>query len=154
MKPAITVDRVLDAVRNHLAARHVVTLATSHRDEPWAASAFYVVHDLDLYVCQGRRARTLAHMLTNPRTAFAVDDRQAEAWLQGLGTASVVRADEERRAREELRTVAPEFTHHFTNPDYPVLIIRVDELTFADRSGDIYPRQHLLLRDGVWGVAE
>jgi uncharacterized protein YhbP (UPF0306 family) len=151
--PAVTVNQVLEAVRKHLTTRHVVTLATSHRDEPWAASAFYIAHDLDLYVCQGRRARTLAHMLANPRTAFAVDDRQADAWLQGLGTANVVRADEERRAREELRAVAPEFTHHFTNPDYPVLIIRVDELTFADRSGGIYPRQHLTLRDGVWEVA-
>lgn len=146
----LSVTRVLEAVRGHLAARHVVTLATSHRDEPWAATAFYVPRGVDLVVCQGKRARTLAHMLANPRTAFAVDDRKAEAWLQGLGTASLVAAGEDGWAREQLQRVAPEFTRHFTNAEYPVLIIRVDELTFADRPNGIYPRQHLVIRDGEW----
>ena len=45
---------------------------------PWA---------IDLYVCQSKRARTLTHMLANPRTAFAVDDRRADVWLQGMGAA-------------------------------------------------------------------
>lgn len=148
-----TVDQILQAVRAHLASRYVVTLATSHRDEPWAATAFYVARGLDLYICQGMRARTLAHMLANPRTGFAVDDRRADAWLQGLGAASVLRTGEDGWAREALQQAAPEFTHHFTNPEYPVLLIRVDELTFADRSGGIYPRQHLLLADGVWRFA-
>jgi len=149
----LTVDQILQAVRTHLAPRHAVTLATSHRDEPWAATAFYVARGLDLYVCQGKRARTLAHMLANPRTAVAVDDRRADAWLQGLGTASMVKTDEEGWARGALQQAAPEFTHHFTNSEYPVLMIRIDELTFADRSGGIYPRQHLLLQDGVWRFA-
>ena len=148
-----TVDQILQAVRSHLAPRTVVTLATSHRDEPWAATAFYVARGHDLYVCQSKRARTLAHMLANPRTAFAVDDRRADAWLQGMGAASVIRGDEEAWARGALQHAAPEFTHHFTNSEYPVLIIRVDELTFVDRSGGIYPRQHLLLQDGVWRFA-
>lgn len=148
-----TVDQVLQAVRTHLASRHVVTLATSHRDEPWAATAFYVMRGLDLYVCQGKRARTLAHMMANPRTGFAVDDRRADAWLQGVGTAAVVRAGEEAWAREALQQVAPEFTHHFTNSEYPIVVIRIDELTFADRAGGIYPRQRVLLRDGEWRFA-
>jgi uncharacterized protein YhbP (UPF0306 family) len=145
---------VLEAVRRHLSQRHVVTLATARNDEPWAASSFYVTRDLDLFVCQSRRARTLAHMRANPRTAFAVDDRKADAWLQGLGTARVAPADDERWVREQLLAAAPEFTHHFTNPEYPVLVIQVDELTFADRAGGIYPRQHLVLRDGAWRFAE
>jgi len=126
MAQEFAVDQILQAVQAHLASRHVVTLATSYHDEPWAATAFYVARGLDLYVCQGKRARTLAHMLANPR----------DGW-----------------AREALQRAAPEFAHHFTNPDYPVLIIRVDELTFADRSGGVYPRQHLVLADGVWRLA-
>lgn len=149
-----TVGEILDAIRRHLAERHVVTLATSLNDEPWAATAFYVPWDLALVVCQGKRARTLAHMLGNPRTAFAVDDRKADAWLQGLGQASVLEGDDEARARSELQHVAPEFTRHFTNPEYPVLLIRINEVTFVDRPGGIHPRRHLELRDGEWRVAE
>lgn len=149
-----TVGEILDAVRRHLAPRHVVTLATSLHDEPWAATAFYVLWDVDLVVCQGKRARTLAHMLANPRTAFAVDDRKADAWLQGLGSASVLKGDDEARARNELQRVAPEFTRHFSNLEYPVLLIKIDEVAFVDRPGGIYPRQHLNLRDGEWRFAQ
>ncbi len=145
-----TVDQVLQAARAHLAARHVVTLATSDQNEPWAATAFYVARDLDLVVCQGKRARTLAHMLVNPRTAFAVDDRKAEAWLQGLGRAELLEGDLDAWARAALQQAAPEFTRHFTNPEYPTLLIRVDELTLADRLNGIYPRQHLVRHDDEW----
>ena len=152
--PDFSVNQVLEAVRRHLAQRHVVTLATSLHDEPWAATAFYVPWDIDLVVCQGKLARTLAHMLENPRTAFAVDDRKADAWLQGLGRASVLKGDDEARARDELQRVAPEFTRHFTNLEYPVLLIQIDEVTFVDRPGGIYPRQHFERRDGEWRFAE
>ncbi len=148
-----TVEAILDAIRRHLTARHVCTLATSHQDVPWAATSFYVPRGVDLFICQGKTARTLANLLVNPRGAFAVDDRQAEAWLQGLGTATRVSAEDDRWARERLRQAAPEFTHHFNNPEQPVLFIRVDELTFADRPNGIYPRQHLVLHDGRWEVA-
>ncbi len=154
MSPEFTVDQILGPVQRHLAARHVVTLATSHEDEPWAATAFYVARGLDVYICQGKRARTLAHLRINPRAAFAVDDRQADTWLQGVGTVNEVTGDDEQWAREQLRQAAPEFTRHFTNPEYPVLVIHADEVTFVDRGGGIYPRQHLVLRDGVWRFAQ
>lgn len=147
-------DQILGSAQRHLAARRVVTLATSHQDEPWAATAFYVARNLEVYVCQGKRARTLAHLRVNPRAAFAVDDRQADTWLQGVGTATEIHADDERWAREQLQQAAPEFTRHFINPEYPVLVIHVDEVTFVDRAGGIYPRQHLVLRDGVWRFAQ
>lgn len=149
----LTDETVLAAIRQHLAARHVCTLATSHGDVPWAATSFYVPRGMDLFVCQGKRARTLANMRVNPRVGFAVDDRKAEAWLQGLGVVSPATAADEAWARETLRQAAPEFTHHFTNPEQPVLFIRVDELTFVDRPNGIYPRRHLLLREGGWDFA-
>jgi len=148
-----TVDDVLAAIRRHLAARHTCVLATSRENAPWAASSFYVARDLDLYVCQGRTARTLANMRANPQAAFAVDDRRAEAWLQGAGTITPISPEEDGWARAALTRAAPEFTHHFANPDQPVLCIRPNELTFADRRGGIYPRRHLLLRDGAWVFA-
>jgi len=145
---------VLEAIGRHLAARHVCTLATSRGDVPWAASSFYVPRGVDLFVCQGKRARTLANMQANPRVGFAVDDRKAEAWLQGLGVAAAATAADEVWARESLRQAAPEFTHHFTNPEQPVLVIAVDELTFVDRPNGISPRKHLILREGGWTFAD
>jgi uncharacterized protein YhbP (UPF0306 family) len=147
-------EQILDAIRRHLAARHTCVLATCHAGVPWAASSFYVSRDLDLYVCQGRTARTLANMRANPSTAFAVDDRQAAAWLQGIGRAGPVGPEDDRWARETLQIAAPEFTHHFTNSLQPVLQIRVEEVAFADRPGGIYPRQYLIRRNGTWEFAE
>ena len=149
----LTVETVLDAIRRHLEARHVCTLATSHRDVPWAASSFYVPREVDILVCQGKRARTLANMLANPRVGFAVDDRKAEAWLQGLGRAELAGPQDNAWAREQLQRVAPEFTHHFNNPEYPVLFIRVDELTFADRPNAIR-RRRLIDQNGKWVFAD
>jgi len=149
----LTVERVLEAARGHLARRHVCTFATSHHDVPWAASAFYVARDLDIVTCQRQDARTLAQMLANPRTAFAVDDRKAEAWFQALGTAHPVTSDEDSWAREALQRAAPEFARHFTNLEYPVLLIRVEEFTFMDRFAGITPRRRLLREGGQWRFA-
>src|SRR5437660_9798827 len=83
MAQEFAVDQILQAVQAHLASRHVVTLATSYHDEPWAATAFYVARGLDLYVCQGKRAGTLAHMLANPRTECTVECRRGAARSRG-----------------------------------------------------------------------
>lgn len=146
----MTVEEILAAAHRHLAGRHVCTIATSHRDVPWVASAFYVPRGLDVFVCQRKDARTLAQMLANPRTALAVDDHRVDAWFQALGSAAVVSGDDDRWARAELQRAAPEFGRHFTNPDFPILRVEVTEFTFVDRTGGITPRQHLVLRDGSW----
>jgi len=147
------VETILSAARGHLAQRHVCTFATSQDDVPWAASAFYVARDLDVYTCQRKDARTLAQMLANPRVSFAVDDRKTEAWLQALGTARPASPAEDAWAREALQRVAPEFVQHITNPDYPVLAVLVDEFTFVDRAVGIVPRQHLILSEVGWRFA-
>ena len=67
-----------------------------------------------------------------------------------MGAAVVLAGDMDGEARTQLQGVAPEFTRHFTNPEYPTLLIKVDELTFVDRPNGIYPRQHIVLRDGEW----
>ena len=146
----LSLDTVLTAARKHLAARSVCTFATSHGDVPWAASAFYVARDLDIFTCQRKDARTLAQMLANPRVSFAVDDRKAEAWLQALGAARLATPGEDEWAREALQRAAPEFGRHFANPDYPVVLVRVSEITFVDRNAGIVPRQHLILDGEGW----
>lgn len=151
MSEDVVLRQVLDAARAHLAARRVCTLATSHRDRPWAASSFYVARELDIYVCQRSDARTLLHLRANPRVAFAVDDREARAWLQAAGTARPVEGEEDAWARAQLTRIAPEFERHFASPDYPVLRIETDEITFVDRQAPI-PRRHLVRVDGVWRV--
>jgi uncharacterized protein YhbP (UPF0306 family) len=150
----LTVTQVLDAIRRHLDARHVITFATSHRDMPWAATAFYVARDLDLFTCQRKDARTLAQMRANPRAAFTIDDRKVEAWLQGAGTAEVLTGNADAWAREALAQAAPEFSRHFANMEYPTLAIHPDLFTFVDRGNGIHPRQRLVLRDGEWGFGE
>jgi uncharacterized protein YhbP (UPF0306 family) len=149
----LTVTSVVDAARKHLAARHVCTFATSHRDIPWAASAFYAARGLDVFTCQRRDARTLAQMLANPRTALAVDDQKAEAWFQALGTARLAAGDEEAWARDALQRAAPEFIRHFTNSDHPVLVVRVEEFTFVDRGAGIVPRRRLRREGEDWRFA-
>ena len=149
----LSVEAVLEAARDHLARRHVCTFATSQGDVPWAASAFYVARGLDVFTCQRRDARTLRQMLANPRVSFAVDDGKAEAWFQALGTARLAAAAEDEWAREALQRAAPEFVRHFTNPDYPVLRVNVNEFTFVDRPAGIVPRQHLILDGTAWRFA-
>ena len=150
---ALTVANVLEAARLHIARRHVCTFATSYRDVPWAASAFYVARDFDLFTCQRKDARTLLQMQANPRTAVAVDDGKAEAWFQGLGTARAAAADEAAWAREALQLAAPEFTRHFTNVEYPVLLVHVEEFTFVDRHAGIIPRRRLVREGDQWRFA-
>lgn len=150
MSGEIAPQKVLEAARAHLAARRVCTLATSHQDRPWAASSFYVARELDIYICQRADARTLQHLRANPRVAFAVDDREARAWLQAAGAARVVTGEEEAWARDRLTRAAPEFERHFASPDYPVLRIETDEITFVDRQAGIVPRRHLVRVGGQW----
>ncbi len=146
------VEPILAVVHRHLEERHVCTLATARNNVPWAAACFYVVRDLDLYVCQRKDAKTLANLLANSRVGFAVDDRRTEAWLQGRGRAAVVTGEEEAWARQRLRDAAPEFGRHFSNPDYPVLRIRAEFMTFVDRSNMI--RSRLVLREEGWVFAD
>jgi uncharacterized protein YhbP (UPF0306 family) len=150
---ALTVATVLEAARVHIARRHVCTFATSHHDVPWAASAFYVARDFDVFTCQRKDARTLLQMQANPMTALAVDDGKAEAWFQGLGTARRAAADEEAWARGALQRAAPEFVSHFTNVEYPVLLVHVEEFTFVDRQAGIIPRRRLVREGDQWRFA-
>lgn len=150
---ALDIQTVLRAAQKHLADRHVCTFATSHRDVPWAASAFYAARGLNIFTCQRKDARTLAHMRANPRVAFAVDDNKVEAWFQALGEAQVVSGPDDAWARENLGRVAPEFVKHFAKPEYPVLSIAIREFTFADRIGGIIPRQHLIREGDEWRFA-
>ncbi len=149
----LTVERILEAARGHLARRHVCTFATAYHDVPWAASAFYVARDLDVFTCQRKDARTLRQMLANPHTAFAVDDRKAEAWFQALGSARPATSEEEIWARDALQQAAPEFTRHFSNPEYPVLLVHVGEFTFVDRGAGITPRRRLVRDGDQWRFA-
>ena len=149
----LDVETVLTAARKHLADRFVCTFATSHQDVPWAASAFYVARELDIFTCQRKDARTLRQMLANPTVGFAVDDRKAEAWLQALGSARLASPVEDEWGREALQRAAPEFGRHFANPDYPVVLVHVSEITFVDRNAGIVPRQHLILDGAEWRSA-
>jgi uncharacterized protein YhbP (UPF0306 family) len=150
---ALDIQTVLRAAQKHLADRHVCTFATSHRDVPWAASAFYVARGLNVFTCQRKDARTLAQMRANPHVAFSVDDSKVEAWFQGLGDARVVSGPDDAWAREQLQRAAPEFAKHFANPEYPVLSIGIREFTFVDRNGGIIPRQHLIRDRDEWRFA-
>jgi uncharacterized protein YhbP (UPF0306 family) len=146
----LTVSKVLEAARVHIARRHVCTFATSHHDMPWAASAFYVARDFDVFTCQRKDARTVIQMRANPKTALAIDDGKAEAWFQALGTVRPAAADEDAWAREALQRAAPEFVRHFSNVEYPVLLVHVEEFTFVDRQAGIIPRRRLVREGDQW----
>ena len=70
--------------------------------------------------------------------------------LQAMGTARLATPAEDERAREALQRAAPECGRHFANPDCPVVLVHVSEITFVDRNAGIVPRQHLILDGEEW----
>ena len=86
-----------------LAEHHVMTLATSGADGPWAAAVFYAHDDLRLYFLSAPTTRHARHIDANPRVAATIqrdyDDWPGIRGLQLSGTVRVVAAEDEKRVR-------------------------------------------------------
>ena len=90
-------NRVLAFFGEH----HVMTLATTGADGPWAAAVFYAHDGLKLYFLSAPNTRHAANLAANPRVAATIqrdyDDWPGIRGLQLAGTVrEVARADEAR----------------------------------------------------------
>ena len=86
-----------------LAEHHVMTLATSGADGPWAAAVFYAHDDLRLYFLSAPTTRHARHIDANPRVAATIqrdyDDWPGIRGLQLVGTVREVAPEDETRVR-------------------------------------------------------
>jgi len=88
---------------DYLASHHVMTLATSGADGPWAAGVFYVSDGLALYFLSSPASRHGVDLAANPRVAVTIHEDYAD-WpqikgIQAEGRACALAGDEEKRAR-------------------------------------------------------
>lgn len=93
-------DKVLDYLRNHT----VATLATSSKDDPWAAAVFYVNDGYTLYFLSEPDSRHCRNLAENPRIAVTIQEDYSD-WLEikGVqleGVVSETSGVEEDRARK------------------------------------------------------
>ena len=91
--------RALHYLRQH----HVVTLATSGSDGPWAAAVFYVSDGFTLYFLSSPTSRHCRNIARDPHVAATIQEDYAD-WpeIKGLqldGIASNISGEDEARAR-------------------------------------------------------
>lgn len=91
--------RALDYLRTH----HVMTLATSGADGPWAASVFYAADGFTLYFLSSPASRHCTNLAANPRVAVTVQEDYPD-WpqikgIQAEGRVAELAGDEETLAR-------------------------------------------------------
>ena len=80
--------RALDYLRTH----HVLTLAVSDADGPWAAALFYASDGFRCYFLSDPRSRHARAVAANPRVAVTIQD-QEEDWtaIRGIQLEGTVR---------------------------------------------------------------
>ena len=86
-----------------LGEHHVMTLATTGADGPWAAAVFYAHADLRLYFLSSPTSRHAACIAADPRVAATIqrdyDDWPGIRGLQLAGSVRAVAAEDEARVR-------------------------------------------------------
>lgn len=90
-------------VQAHLAAHHVMTLATAGGEGPWAAAVFYVHEGWVLYFLSAPTSRHCRDIVQNPRVAATIQEDYKE-WreIKGIqieGSAARLPGEEEERVR-------------------------------------------------------
>ena len=65
-------DRLRADIVNYLKAHHVMTLATSAEDAPWAVGVFYASHDFTIYFLSDPESRHCANVKRNPAASAAI----------------------------------------------------------------------------------
>jgi len=97
-------ERLPPEVDDFLGRCKTLTLATSSREGPWAATFTYVNDGSDIYFWTRAGSTTSGQLDENPRAAFTVDE-YAEDWrqtkgVQGRGEVTVVQGESVARAAD------------------------------------------------------
>lgn len=82
----------LERALDYLGTHHVLTLAVTDRDGPWAAALFYASDGLRCYFLSDPRTRHARAVAANPRVAATIQD-QPEDWtaIRGIQLEGTVR---------------------------------------------------------------
>ena len=96
-------DRPGGRATRYLQQHHVVSLATSGSDGPWAAAVFYVSDGLTLYFLSSPTSRHCQNIAQDPHVAGTIQEDYADwAEIKGVqleGMATNISGEDEARAR-------------------------------------------------------
>jgi len=96
-------DRPGGRASRYLQQHHVVSLATSSSDGPWAAAVFYVSDGLTLYFLSSPTSRHCQNIAQDPHVAGTIQEDYADwAEIKGVqleGMAINISGEDEARAR-------------------------------------------------------
>jgi uncharacterized protein len=96
-------DRPGGRATRYLQQHHVVSLATSGSDGPWAAAVFYVSDGLTLYFLSSPTSRHCQNIAQDPHVAGTIQEDYADwAEIKGVqleGMAINISGEDEARAR-------------------------------------------------------
>jgi hypothetical protein len=129
------------SVLDYLASGKTVTLATASPDgNPHAATFMYVNDGPTLYFWARPTSTTAAHLGSNPRTSFAIDE-YVEDWnrakgIQGMGkTERVVSGDEVAKAVGLFADKFPSPSSGASTTNISFFKVTPSALQFIDNSG-------------------
>ncbi len=142
-------------IATYLRAHHVVTLATSGSEGPWASAVFYVADHLDLIFLSAPHTRHARNFDGGVAGAIQenLDDWRALKGIQLEGRCHVLTGDERAAA---IRTYSERFP--VTGPDAPAEIaaaldkvnfyrLKSDRILFIDNARGLGHRETLELSD-------
>lgn len=85
-------------IHNFLSSHGIMTLATTHKDQPWVCTVYYAVDDnLNLIILTDPNSRHGKEMLSNPKVAFSVFDSSqtnsspVKIGIQGSGEIKLIK---------------------------------------------------------------
>lgn len=89
-------------VYEYIARNKIATLATSYRNQPWAASVFFAYdQDLNLYFMGDIQTRKAKDILQNPKVAVAInEDWGGKGVIRGLQIEGKARIVAKKEAKE------------------------------------------------------
>ena len=92
-----------DRAQDHLTRHHVMTIAITAEDGPWAAAVFYASDGMTLYFLSSPDTRHCRNLARDTRVAATIQgdcsDWTAVKGIQLEGTVSLLSGEEERVAR-------------------------------------------------------
>lgn len=148
------------AVAAYLDEQHVMTLATSGGDGPWAAAVFFVRLDDDLVFMSSARSRHGRDLAADPRCAAAVQANERDwARIKGVqmqGKVSTIEGAERARALLHYAAKFPLVASPATAPAAIAAAmakvrwyrLRIDRLFFIDNSRGFGHREQIDLDAG------
>jgi uncharacterized protein YhbP (UPF0306 family) len=103
-------DTTRERTLAYLECHHVMTLATSGADGPWAAAVFYVNDAFDLYFLSATSTRHMVNLQRDPRVAATIqEDYRKWSDIRGIQIAGNVRQIEDGEQADVIQRYQQKF---------------------------------------------